>query len=191
MPQSDRLIFNGRVFWGGSLEQILIEKAQKGDRAAFSQLLDLHYVFVRSVAWRWCGRTCDVDDVAQDVCIRLAKSLDRFRGDGQFKTWLYTLTINVARDHLRKLGRETRNLQIWADDPTTVSLHAGADETRLDDVWAAVRTLPPKQCDAVLLVYAEGLSHAQAAEVLHCSESTVSWQVHEAKKKLKQMLVEG
>ena len=72
-PQIDRLTLNGRDFWGGGLEQILIEKAQKGDRAAFSQLLDLHYDFVRSVAWRWCGRTCDVDDVAQDVCIRLAK----------------------------------------------------------------------------------------------------------------------
>lgn len=172
------------------MEQILIEKAQKGDRAAFSQLLDLHYDFVRSVAWRWCGRTCDVDDVAQDVCIRLAKSIDRFRGEGQFKTWLYTLTLNVARDHLRKKGRETRNLKSWASDPTTPTHHVGNEDNRLEEIWTAVRTLPPKQSDAVLLVYAEGLSHAQAAEVLNCSESTVSWQVHEAKKRLKQMLVD-
>ena len=190
MPQSNRLTLNGRDFWGGGLEQILIEKAQKGDRAAFAQLLDQHYDFVRSVAWRWCGRTCDVDDVAQDVCIRLAKSLDRFRGEGQFKTWLYTLTLNVARDHLRKKGSETRNLKNWANDPTTPSAHDGSGDDRLDEIWAAVRSLPPKQCDAVLLVYAEGLSHAQAADILNCSESTVSWQVHEAKKKLKLMLVD-
>jgi len=48
--------------------------------------------------------------------------------------------------------------------------------------------LPPKQRDAMLLVYAEDLSHAQAAEILNCAESTVSWHVHEARKKLKQEL---
>ena len=55
-------------------------------------------------------------------------------------------------------------------------------------LWAAVRQLPDKQRDAVTLVYGEGLSHADAADVMGLAEPTVSWHVHEAKKRLKQMM---
>ncbi|TIO87361.1 MAG: sigma-70 family RNA polymerase sigma factor, partial [Mesorhizobium sp.] len=55
-------------------------------------------------------------------------------------------------------------------------------------LWAAVRMLPDKQRDAVLLVYGEGLSHAAAAEVMAISEATVSWHIHEAKKRLKLLM---
>ena len=56
------------------------------------------------------------------------------------------------------------------------------------EIWDAVRDLPPQQRDAVLLVYAEDMSHAEAAALMDCSEKTVSWHVHEAKKKLKILL---
>ncbi|TIT88321.1 MAG: RNA polymerase subunit sigma-70, partial [Mesorhizobium sp.] len=55
-------------------------------------------------------------------------------------------------------------------------------------LWAAVRMLPDKQRDAVLLVYGEGLGHAAAAEVMAISETTVSWHIHEAKKRLKVLM---
>ena len=55
-------------------------------------------------------------------------------------------------------------------------------------LWDAVRTLPPQQRDAILYVYGEQLSHAQTASVLGCSEKTVSWHIHEAKKRLKILL---
>ena len=54
-------------------------------------------------------------------------------------------------------------------------------------LWAAVRTLPDKQREAVLLVYGEGMSHAGAADVMGSAEATVSWHIHEAKKRLKQI----
>jgi RNA polymerase sigma-70 factor (ECF subfamily) len=53
------------------------------------------------------------------------------------------------------------------------------------DLWAAVRGLAPQQRDAVLLVYSEDMSHAEAAEVMGCQEKTVSWHLHEAKKRLR------
>ena len=62
-----------------------------------------------------------------------------------------------------------------------------AQEAAPDDpaerLWAAVRTLPDKQREAVLLVYGEGLSHAAAADAMSCAEATVSWHIHEAKKR--------
>ena len=60
--------------------------------------------------------------------------------------------------------------------------------TRPKRLWAAVRKLPDKQRDAVLLVYGEGLSHASAADAMACAEATVSWHVHEAKKRLKVLM---
>ena len=59
---------------------------------------------------------------------------------------------------------------------------------RQEALWAAVRQLPGKQRDAVLLVYGEGLSHAAAADAMAISEATVSWHIHEAKKRLKVLM---
>ena len=71
-------------------------------------------------------------------------------------------------------------------------LIAGEAPAESDDpveaLWAAVRMLPDKQRDAVLLVYGEGLNHAAAAEVMAISETTVSWHIHEAKKRLKTLM---
>jgi RNA polymerase sigma-70 factor (ECF subfamily) len=55
-------------------------------------------------------------------------------------------------------------------------------------LWAAVRQLPDKQRDAVTLVYGEGVSHAVAAQAMAISETTVSWHIHEAKKRLKVLM---
>jgi RNA polymerase sigma-70 factor (ECF subfamily) len=56
------------------------------------------------------------------------------------------------------------------------------------ELWAAVRSLPDRERDAVLLVYGEDLSHGEAAAVMGCSEKTVSWHLHEARKRLKTRL---
>jgi RNA polymerase sigma-70 factor, ECF subfamily len=59
------------------------------------------------------------------------------------------------------------------------------EEERAEALWAAVRRLPDKQREAVLLVYGEGLGHQAASEVMGCAEATVSWHIHEAKKRLR------
>ena len=61
-------------------------------------------------------------------------------------------------------------------------------ELAIEEIWRAVRNLPTKQCDAMLLVYGEDMSHADAATIMGCAESTVSWHIHEAKKTLKELL---
>ncbi len=110
-----------------------------------------------------------------------------FRGASRFRTWLYTLTLNAARDHRRRLAREEQTFRAYAAEPQQ-DAPGGNDDELSSALWAAVRALPERQCDAVLLVYGEGLSHSAAADVMGCSETTVSWQVHEARKRLKAML---
>jgi RNA polymerase sigma-70 factor (ECF subfamily) len=85
----------------------LIAQARAGDRAAFGRLVERHYDFVYRVAWRWCGRKADAEDVAQEVCARLGRAIRDYRGGGAFTSWLYALTLNAARDAIRKSVRET------------------------------------------------------------------------------------
>jgi RNA polymerase sigma-70 factor (ECF subfamily) len=170
----------------GDLDEDLIERAQKGDRNAFGLLVERHYDFVHAVAWRWSGNVGDAEDIAQTVCLKLGQAIQAFRGASRFRTWLYTLTLNAARDHQRSQSRERRNAANFLADPTSAAANDNHDQA--EALWEAVRQLPDKQGDAVLLVYGEGLSHAAAADVMGCSEATVSWHVHEARKRLKILL---
>lgn len=166
----------------------ILQKACEGDRDAFSAVIEAHYDFIHAVAWRWSGVASDAEDIAQEVCIRLARAVRGFKGNSSFRTWLYTLTLNAVRDHQRQTARRSRDEKRLADDPLYTSTPSHHDDRGDDTLWAAVRTLPEKQRDAVLLVYAEGLSHAAAADVIGCSEKTVSWHLHEARKRLKDLL---
>jgi RNA polymerase sigma-70 factor, ECF subfamily len=165
----------------------LIGQAQKGDGEAFGRLVERHYDFVYRVAWRWSGRKADAEDIAQEVCARLGRAIRGYRGGGAFTTWLYAMTMNAARDLMRKSARETAKSEAFG-------LHAlvegqGAPDDRVEKLWEAVRKLPDKQRDAVLLVYGEELSHAAAADAMACAEATVSWHIHEAKKRLKALML--
>lgn len=164
--------------------------AKAGDGLAFGRLLERHYDFIFRVAWRWCGCKTDAEDIAQDVCVRLSKALASYRGAGAFTTWLYTLTLNAARDFRRKTLREGVKGEAFRVHAVCVDAIADAfgDEDPVDELWVAVRRLPDKQREAVVLVYGEELSHAQTAEVMGISETTVSWHIHEAKKRLRVLM---
>lgn len=171
-------------------DHVLIGRARDGDRSAFGQLVERHYEFIHRVAWRWAGNRSDAEDIAQDVCVRLGKAIRTYRGGSAFTTWLYALTLNAARDLKRKAVRDSAKTEAFG----VHALVSGGEayEPMADDpaerMWAAVRTLPDKQREAVLLVYGEGLSHADAADAMGSAEATVSWHIHEAKKRLKQIM---
>jgi RNA polymerase sigma-70 factor (ECF subfamily) len=170
----------------------LVEQAAAGDAEAFAALVRGHYDTIYRVAWRWLGSREDAEDVAQNVCVSLARAIRTFRFEAEFSTWLYRLTYNASLDFLRARQRSRRH-----EDPAVVLLftdravEAAEASAMQGDIWNEVRGLPDKQRDAVLLVYAEDMSHAEAASVMGCSEKTVSWHLHEARKRLKSRLQEA
>lgn len=169
----------------------LVGQAAAGNAEAFAAVVRVHYDAIYRMAWRWLGSREDAEDVTQNVCVNLAKAIRTFRGEAEFSTWLYRLTYNASLDFLRARQRSRRN-----EDPAVMVLfkdHAAesAEASAVDgELWDEVRSLPEKQRDAVLLVYAEDMSHADAAQVMGCSEKTVSWHLHEARKRLKARLQE-
>lgn len=169
-------------------DNALAARAVAGDRLAFASLLERHYQFVYRTAYKWCGNQSDAEDVAQDVCVKLAGALAGFDGRSAFRSWLYRITLNAVYDLQRTRSRRHRRHDALQNISATEAPATQEDAVTEAQLWRAVRQLPEKQRDAVLLIYAEELTHAAAALILDVKESTVSWYVHEAKKTLKGLL---
>lgn len=161
----------------------LIKQAQAGDAAAFEALVNDYYGIMFKMAFKWCGDRTAAEDITQEACIKLARGLDSFRHDSAFTSWLYRLVINTAKDWFKSQNRHPGAGIEQAE-------HVAAPEASPDErilmkqVWAQIKTLPEGEKEALILVVSEGLSHKEAAIILEVKESTVSWRIHEARKKL-------
>lgn len=166
----------------------LVALAKAGDANAFEALVRAHYRLIYRVAYRWLGDPHDAEDVTQTVCMKLAQALAGYDGRSTFTTWLYRVTLNAVRDLQRAHQRRGRQI----DEAAMIfreSVEAPQEDRLLiNDVWRMVRGLPDKQRDAVLLVYGDSLSQAEAALVMNCKEVTVSWHIHNARKALRGLL---
>ena len=163
----------------------LAAAALLGDREAFARLVERHYDLIYRLAYRYLRSAADAEDIAQDVCITLATKLSHFKGRSRFTTWLSSIVINACRDSLRRRKSSDR---LTASYAVQRSLEEAEHDGRKDQSrWldGALKELEPSLRETVILVLAEDLSHAEAAEILGCAESTVSWRMHMAKKRLR------
>lgn len=177
-------LFQGMTRFHDDPDAILVTAAVAGDRDAFGTLLTRHYDRIHRLAWQITGSRADAEDIAQDVCCTLAEKIGSFRGEAKFTTWLCGITFNASRDLLRRrrsFGGLRDRLAVWT------GLAKGADGRDLHDaMWvrSAIARLKPAYRDAVVLVMGQELSHAEAAEILGVSESTVSWRLHEVRRQI-------
>ena len=172
----------------GALTRALVVRAQNGDAEAFAELIGDHYDLIHRTAWKWCGNRDDAEDIAQDVCVKLGRAIAGFDGRSAFSSWVYRITLNAVRDMQRAGKRRGRYADAYAEISPEDQPAEQEEAATSSQLWAAVRQLPEKQRDAVLLVYAEELSHAAAAEIMGIREATVSFHVHEARKTLRVLL---
>lgn len=169
-------------------DQALAEKAASGCRTSFAALIERHYDRIYRLAWRICGSRSQAEDIAQDVCVKLATAIRSFRGDAAFSTWIWRITVTTASDRHRAANKVTvlePSRMMALADAAPERAPSPEDDVIGAELWDAVRALPDQQRDAVLLVYGEDLSHAEAASIMGCREKTVSWHLHEAKKRLR------
>jgi len=167
----------------------LVDRALNGDSTAFEHLVERHYTTVYRTAYRWCRVREDAEDIAQDVFVKVARKLKTFAGRSSFKTWLYRITINTAKDFGRK--HANRRMHETFVDEASAPDHAnpGAEEAvAARQLVEAIDRLSPRQKAAAVLVWAEGLTHKEAARVLSCAETTVSGHLFQAREKPREML---
>ncbi|HTQ36345.1 MAG TPA: RNA polymerase sigma factor [Steroidobacteraceae bacterium] len=158
----------------------LIRRAQHGDRGGFAELVDLHYDTIFRFAWKWCGHRADAEDIAQQACIKLAQSLAQYRFQAAFTSWLYRLVVSCAQDWQRA---QRRHLHAdLPDDEPAADAGRAEDAIHLAQLLQQLDALGTGMRETALLVHAEGMSHAEAGEILGVSESTISWRIHTMRK---------
>ncbi len=172
-----------------------IDRAQRGDRDAFGRLVQKYQRRVYLTAYRMTGTYEDANDVAQEAFIRAYRGLGSFDNRSNFFTWLYRIVINVSLNHLRRQKRRAALPLESVTLPPDLGKTAGEDPDRvleakrkLVEVQEAMDGLGESLRATVVLVLLEGMSYADAAEVLQCSEGTVGWRIHEARRKLREQL---
>lgn len=169
----------------------LVIQANAGEAAAFAALLERHYDLIYRLAYRMLGNQQDAEDITQDVCVALPKKLNSFSGRSKLTTWLYQVTVNSCRDFQRRCVSKQ---QAHADYSLLSEIRNDTQAQRKQDAVLAyqmINTLGDDLRETALLVVAEGLNHAEAAEVLDIKESTVSWRMLKVRENLSALVQRG
>lgn len=173
-------------------EDALVAQSREGRTEAFVELArSLHGRIFRTIFSMTRNRE-DADDLTQETFMTAYRSVDGFKGRSSFSTWVHRIAINLTINFLKKKGREKNRVEfeenaasLEAADPAGRSPEGSVQRTELiDKIGEAVSELSPPLQAAFTLVVEQGMSHGQAAEILGCSENTVSWRIHKARKKL-------
>jgi len=167
-------------------ERELVEACQRGESEAFRALFEIYRDRVYSIALRYSGNEAAAMDIAQDTFLKLFGSIQHFRGEAAFQTWIYRLVVNSCFDHKR---RTRRLVPLAAGFLATLCASADslADLLRSEvraSVRSAVDRLSPALRMVVVLRYTEGLSYEEIAAVLGCSQGTVASRLNRAHKTL-------
>src|SRR5437868_13227376 len=88
-------------------ERLLIRRLQQRDERAFQEVVRLYQHKVYNLVFRFLGNREEAEDLAQEVFVTVFKSIDTFRGDAKFSTWLYRITANHCKNRLKYLGRRS------------------------------------------------------------------------------------
>jgi RNA polymerase sigma-70 factor (ECF subfamily) len=179
-----------------STDEQLVERARKGDRAAFRALFMAHRGPVARLLMRLVPQH-EVEDVAQEVFLQVHRSLDAFRGDARFSTWLYRLTLNVARMHLRRQKSRPKLAFAGADEAGKLeqpALETPAHEAERHERMAALgrllERLSEKKREALILHDFQGIAAEEVAKIVAAPVMTVRTRVFYARKELYAALAE-
>jgi RNA polymerase sigma-70 factor (ECF subfamily) len=177
-------------------EAHLIERARRGEKAAFGRLIRMHQRRIYACAIRMLGDRGEAEDAVQETFLRAWRALDRFDGRAELSTWLYRICINVSLNAIRRRKRvdlSDPDLPSPVADPTQglTDPRDGAQALQLYARLArALDQLSPSLRATVVLVLIEGMPQKEASEVLGCSEGTIAWRVHEARRRLRAALAD-
>lgn len=173
-------------------DEVLIDRAVDGDRAAQDELWRLHRAWMGSVLRSHLSPGVDVQDLMQDVALQFVRSITGLRSAKAFRGWLRTLAINAAqsasryqRVRLRLTESEPLDSGNVRDDAHQAKIEAGE---RLAEVQAAIEQLPADQREVLVLRSSHGLSQRDLAEMLGATENAIESRLARARRSLRSIL---
>ncbi|NIA15464.1 MAG: sigma-70 family RNA polymerase sigma factor [Nitrospiraceae bacterium] len=175
-------------------ERALVAQARTGDFAAFEELVRRYRNDVFRLSYHFVRNREDAWDLSQEVFIKAHRSLSRFRGEAQFKTWLLRITANQCKDALKKRRLRTvafdERLQSEATSGAIGPDRALQAKETGEAINEAIQGLSHKHRTAFVLREFEGLSYEEMAQAMECSLGTVMSRLHHARKKLRKRLIQ-
>ena len=171
-------------------QRALIERARRGDPSAHRVLYETHVERVYRLTYRLTGLEHLARELTQDTFVRAFGSIEGFRGDSAFGTWLHTIAVSVTLNELKRLKRE-RGRQAPLEDALTVAHSAPhSDPVLREKLMKAVNDLP-EGCRTVFMMHdSEGFTHEEIAKALGVTEGTSKAQLARARGKLRVALAE-
>ena len=179
-------------------EKHILARARRGELPAFEELVRRHEKRVYAVALRSSGSPEDAEDITQEVFLRAWRSIEEFRGDSGFSTWLFRITMNLCVDHARHKNAQpqTQPLVVGEEDAERpIPDPAPTPEEHLEnselgrELAAALDEVSEEHRRIVLLRDVSGLSYTEIAEVLEISEGTVKSRLSRARIALRTILL--
>ncbi len=170
-------------------EQEWICRSRNGDPEAFAELVGRYQRMIDALAYRMTGSQHDAADVTQEVFVQAYRRLDGFQERSKFSSWLYRIAVNTCLNWRQAEARRSEQQARWAAERVTSSDDSETTQADISRrVQSALLQLSAKQRAAIVLTIYDGLTHAEAAKALDCSETTVSWRLFAARRKLKRLL---
>jgi RNA polymerase sigma factor RpoE len=175
------------------VDQVLVERAQGGDKHAFDLLVSKYQRKLGRLLSRFIRDPAEVEDVSQEAFIKAYRALPSFRGDSAFYTWLYRIGINTAKNYLVSQGRrapttteyDTEEAETFEDatqlrdinTPESLLLTKQIGET----INAAMDALPEELRTAIVLREIDGMSYEEIAGIMDCPIGTVRSRIFRAR----------
>ena len=166
----------------------LMQRVRDGDVEPLGVLFERHQVRLYNFFLRLTGRAAVSEDLVQEVFLRVLKYRHTYRGESQFRTWMYQIARNARADHYRKRWRETElddamSRAVASAAPAVNDVLEGSQAAEL--VRRALQRLPEDKREVLVLSRYHDMRYEEIGRVLGCSEGTVKVRVHRAMKDLR------
>lgn len=177
------------------MDELILRRAQKGDTAAFEQLITPYEQLVWRVCWHYTHHMEDARDCAQEAMVKIWRSLPQYRQDCALETWLYRIAASCCLDHLRRQKRRaaesTDALAENGFDPADTAPQPEESVIRLDEkqqLYQAIDQLPEDMRTALILSAVEGRKYEEIAQITGVAAGTVKSRINRARQKLLEIL---
>jgi len=182
------------------IDKLLVKRSKSGDIEAFEQLIFDYQKKAYNIALRVMGNQEDAKDMCQEAFIRIFKSIEGFKEQSSFSTWMYRIVTNVCLDEIRKKKKsetvsldgtyETENGQIHfetvSDDDTPEEAYIRIEKKRI--VLKSINELSEEYKTVIVLRDIQGFSYEEIANILCCSIGTVKSRINRGRNTLKDKL---
>ena len=174
---------------------LLVKRCLGGDQQAWNEIVNRHWRKVFNIAYKFVGKSDKAEDLAQDIFLKIYKSLDTFDRRANFQTWLFSISRNLCIDHYRTIRREREVIdhrvdtaKVWHADKRRNAYGDLEHKERVKLLRAALKQLAPTLRKAVIMRDLREMTYHEIAKILNVPEGTIKSRINRGRTELTRQL---